>query len=255
MKFGIEIEVNMNPGMDRHTLAALISAAGIPCVAEGYNHTTRRHWKIVTDATLSGGRLQGAEIVSPILYGQAGLDALKIVCEALDANVTVDMSCGLHVHHDAGNHDADAFKRLVKIFLKAEKSMDSVQPRSRKNSRWCAALAQTPSQFNDMWNRLDEIISTRAAAHFFGSTESARYRKLNFRSLLTHGTVEFRQHAGTTDFAKISNWVLLTSNLMERAKAGNVIKKNMADEMAYLTHGVSRETRKFFKNRAKHFAS
>lgn len=48
-KFGIEIEA-YNCNMER--LARELREAGIHVAVEGYNHTTRDHWKLVTDSSL-----------------------------------------------------------------------------------------------------------------------------------------------------------------------------------------------------------
>ena len=50
-KFGIEIEA-YNCNMER--LARELREAGIHVAVEGYNHTTRDHWKLVTDSSLQG---------------------------------------------------------------------------------------------------------------------------------------------------------------------------------------------------------
>lgn len=75
-KFGIEIEAYNIP---KTTLATALNEAGINCVIEGYNHSRRNHWKIVSDATLN--RLVNPfELVSPPLSGQDGIRQLRIVC-------------------------------------------------------------------------------------------------------------------------------------------------------------------------------
>lgn len=50
-KFGIEIEAY---NCAREKLANELRAAGIDVAVEGYNHTTRNHWKLVTDSSLTG---------------------------------------------------------------------------------------------------------------------------------------------------------------------------------------------------------
>ena len=53
----------------------------------------------------------------------------------------------------------------------------------------------------------------------FSSHNSAfRYFKLNCQSFFRHGTIEFRHHSGTTDFAKIKNWILFTAIVIEKAR-------------------------------------
>jgi hypothetical protein len=58
-------------------------------------------------------------------------------------------------------------------------------------------------------------------------TYGTRYRKLNIESYVTHGTVEFRQHQGTTNAAKIINWIKLTQAIVERA-VNRAVKKGEA---------------------------
>ena len=70
-KFGIELEI---AGISQATALRALSAAGIQAQAEGYNHNTRSHWKLVRDASVRGG----FEVVSPVLEGEAGIaEALK----------------------------------------------------------------------------------------------------------------------------------------------------------------------------------
>lgn len=93
-KFGIEIEAY---NCSRERLARELREAGIEVVVEGYNHTTRPHWKLVTDSSLNGN--DTFELVSPILVGETGLRELEKVCWVLDlCDVKVNESCGLHVH-------------------------------------------------------------------------------------------------------------------------------------------------------------
>ena len=62
-RFGVEIEFKGN----RTEVANQINMLGVACIEEGYNHHTRSHWKIVTDASL--GYDNAGEVVSPILQG------------------------------------------------------------------------------------------------------------------------------------------------------------------------------------------
>ena len=50
-KFGIEIEAY---NCSRERLARELRESGIEVVVEGYNHTTRPHWKLVMDGSLNG---------------------------------------------------------------------------------------------------------------------------------------------------------------------------------------------------------
>ena len=75
-KFGIELELI---GITREQAIAALTGVGIEVREEGYNHETRRHWKIVSDASVRGG----FELVSPVLQGDAGLNSrvLQVLAE------------------------------------------------------------------------------------------------------------------------------------------------------------------------------
>lgn len=96
-KFGIEIEAY---NCDMRRLPRELQDAGIVVAVEGYNHTTRENWKLVTDGSLQGNNT--FELLSPILVGEAGLKELEKVCWVLDlCDAKINDSCGLHVHLDA----------------------------------------------------------------------------------------------------------------------------------------------------------
>ena len=191
--FGIEIELVHG---NKYAMRDALQRAGIDCEVEGYNHTTRPHWKIVTDSSIRGG---GYEVVSPILKGEEGLDEVRRVCEVLnEQGATVNRSCGLHVHHGAEDLKARHLQNLLNLYRRSEGVIDSMMPVSRRenNNTYCRSL-----------QHLNE-----------GEHPGGRYYKLNLESLHVHGTVEFRQHSGTTEAEKIINWVNITQMMVERSK-------------------------------------
>lgn len=207
--YGVEIEFIG----DRRAVEVAINAMGIECRWEGYNHNTRPHWKIVSDSSVRApGQYfpTGWELVSPILKGDDGLEQIRKVCEAMgQAGATVNATCGLHVHHDAQDFTTKTFKNIIKIYARFEPVMDSLVADSRRgtNNRYCQTLAYIDI---DELVKYDSLIAIR---NLYGS----RYRKLNIESYTTHGTVEFRQHQGTTNATKIINWIKLTQAIVERA--------------------------------------
>jgi hypothetical protein len=209
--FGIEIEMY---NVDSSIVAYQLTSAGIPCNVEGYNHTTRGHWKIVGDGSISG---QGAcELVSPVLNGADGLAQIDRVCMVLEANnAKVNRSCGLHVHHDANGFTADSLKKVIKTYARIEKMVDGFMPVSRRGSRSYYAKSVIGIDY-------DRHIED-------GGTEGgSRYYKVNCQSFYRHGTVEFRQHSGTVDADKIKNWVLFTALVVEKAR-GRVASDKVLD--------------------------
>jgi hypothetical protein len=208
-KFGIEIEF---VGVTRDAVACALRAAGIEAYVEGYNHTTRPYWKIVTDGSLQyrGQRRTpyAGELVSPVLQGAEGLEQLKTVCEVLTAlpNCTVNRSCGLHVHLDCQRMTVGEIAKVFERYAKYESQLDLVMPRSRRgNSRWCDSIAGREESIK----RCDS--KTRQGAAL------GRFYKVNLTNVSTRGAIEFRQHSGTTDFHKIANWLVFLQQFVEKS--------------------------------------
>ena len=76
-KFGIELEI---VGISQEAARKAMQAVNIKVHQEGYNHNTKKHWKIVPDGSVHNG----FEVVSPILQGEAGLEEAEIVARALE---------------------------------------------------------------------------------------------------------------------------------------------------------------------------
>ena len=206
-KFGIEIEAY---NCTREKLASELRAAGIDVAVEGYNHTTRNHWKLVTDSSLTGNNT--FELVSPVLEGEAGLKELEKVCWVLEyCDVKVNDSCGLHIHMDAADFDLQTWKNLALSYKHLERVIDSFMPQSRRQNYYCKGLSSISVADIQAAQNINDL---RAA---FGNN---RYRKVNLEAYARHRTVEFRQHSGTTNFTKMENWVRFLNGLITFAKSG-----------------------------------
>lgn len=225
--FGVEIEFfNATP----QAVIAEMERRGIAVKFEGYNHTTRRHWKIVTDVSVTGvgtGVGRGLEIVSPPLKGWEGIEELRQILEGLETvGARVDKSCGLHIHHDAKDFVGKDFANLYVMYYKFEKFFDAMVPVSRRGNtnHYCKSISREQIE---VLAKATTIADVQAV---FPDPSFDRYYKLNFCSFFRHGTVEFRQHGGTIDFDKISNWIILTQAIVERAKGSKVPLKHDREE-------------------------
>ena len=248
-RFGIEIEAIAPSNMGRADLAQQIShLAAVECVYEGYNHTTRPHWKVVTDASLSGDGVC-FEVVSPILDGEDGLAQVTRVMDALDRlECTVNRSCGLHVHHDATEWGVKEIKNVSRLWLKYESAVDQIMPASRRGNagRWCRSNLRT-----SLARQLAEVSrSAGISAVIESMSGGSRYYKLNLSSKFVHGTVEFRQHSGTVSAEKAVNWVKMTAGFMraaENAKQINVTGAGKFENLAKI--GKDRMLTAYLKRR------
>ena len=205
-KFGIEIEAY---NCSRERLARELKEAGIEVTVEGYNHTTRPHWKLVTDSSLSGN--DTFELLSPILVGETGLRELEKVCWVLDlCDVKVNESCGLHVYIDATGFNMETWRNLALSYKHLEPVIDRFMPASRRDNRYCRGLGHVS----------DEMIRSARTVDELKGRIGDRYHKVNLEAYSRHKTVEFRQHSGTTNFTKMRNWVLFLHKLVTFATMG-----------------------------------
>lgn len=201
-KFGVEMEAF---GVSRQTLKTQLLNQNIACETEEYNHSARRHWKFVNDSSISGSN--SFECVSPILIGNAGLEELRKVCTVLQMNnVQVNKSCGVHIHFDATGIGFIQMQNLLLNYISFEEEIDSFMSITRRASV----------------NQYTRSVKTRSDAVKAATTLSGlisafpdRYYKVNMKAYERQNTIEFRQHSGTVEYEKISNWVLFLHNLVD----------------------------------------
>jgi hypothetical protein len=261
--FGCELEF---VGATRDLVAAAINAAGIACEDHYAAHrprTNRDAWVVCPDGSVSGG-----EVVSPILRGRAGLEALAKVCAAMtSAGADVNTSCGFHVHVGARNVlTMRQVRNVAKMFLRHESAFDAILPPSRRAgaNRFCGRNANASfGTLADKFARLDDARNLRDVAVVMngGFDErnhytSHRYFSLNFQSYASHGTIEFRQHSGTVDATKAVEWVKLVVGFVIRATEIEGVKNDPTPAtLAELLRKTDAAGRRFFTARAAYFAA
>ena len=236
--YGIEIET-ASP-VSRDTLARLLEEkTGFTVQSERYNHNdSATKWKVVSDATIreTDACPHKAEIVSPILKGEAGLKKLEKILNALnEVGVIVNKSCGIHVHHDAKMLNTEQMIKLSQFYTFYETILDSLQPMSRRASNsYNTPMKNCREHSSELFDRIEsrksmdnwisresnnpdnasKTINMRTA---FGG-QFARNCKLNILCAYDrHDTIEFRHHSSSTEFLKLKNWIILTQAMMKFA--------------------------------------
>lgn len=236
-RFGVEIEAY---NCSRERLARELQDAGIQVTIEGYNHDARSHWKLVTDSSIEGR--DTFELVSPILVGEEGLKELETVCWVLDAcDVKVNESCGFHVHMDASDFSIETWKNLALSYKHIENIIDSFMPRSRRDNRYCESMRNLPE------TRITGANTIRDLQQAFNNN---RYYKVNLEAYSRHRTVEFRQHSGTINFAKMEKWIRFINGLIIFAQTGQLPSRTTLDRLPFLDE----KQKLFFKLRTKKLA-
>lgn len=232
--FGVEIECLVAASLMRESA----TRNAMPFQYEGYNHTdNNRYYKFVSDSSIRGEN--PIECVSPVLIGREGMKSLENCCKALnEANAQVNRSTGLHVHIGAQNLSDEAYVNVFKNYQRLERVIDTFMARSRRanDSQWCRTL---------IGKDFDLCMTKHDVLNIMNGN---RYYKVNACSYARHQTIEFRQHQGSTDFEKISNWVNFCAKLVAWSKK-NVLSSEITsiDEIPFLT---SKE-KSFFKSRAE----
>lgn len=240
--FGIELEVY---GAERSRILNEMRRLGIQVESETYNHSTRGYWKIISDSSISGSN--GNEIVSPVLTGVDGIEQVKKVCLALNrAGAKVNTSCGFHVHFGANDLSIPNFKSLFISYMELESKVDEIMPSSRRRSTntYCKSLLSIAGNKNAAINK---IKTARTITEMSRAFSGSRYFKLNIQSFQRHGTVEFRQHSGTTQFSKVKNWIMICARLIEYAKQNGVTNN--------LNHFLNESLQDYMADRAADLAA
>lgn len=258
---GVEIELFVN---DLNALVIALAEKGVRAHVERYNHATPSgYWKIVTDGSLDDELssrtrgMSGYELVSPPLDTPTMAFQLHLVCQALKvAGAEVNKSCGFHVHHDIKDLSLDHIKNVYRLYDKHHASLEAFFPRLRRagHNGYCMSLKEERSLYEGgTWYHVRPVIELVEEATSIQDMQrlvarnqarsSIRYTALNFCSYISYGTLEFRQHSGTTNYDKMIHWVMLTQAMIAAA----VRKRKIAPLTAHMaTREVLALTRDIF---------
>ena len=237
LTFGVEIECY---NAASNIIRERATANNLNIAYESYNHRDgHNYFKFTSDASIQGE--MPIECVSPVLKGKSGFADLKKCCKTLnEAGVRVNRSTGLHVHV-GGIQTATQYINVFKNYKALERVIDTFMAESRRgnNSQWCRTLSD---------HNFDNCLSIDDVRNVLGCD---RYHRVNAESWSRHRTIEFRQHAGSTNFEKIQMWVTFCIKLVVWS-AENVITDtiNTIQDVPFL----SDKEKAYFQTRANEFA-
>jgi hypothetical protein len=219
LTYGVEIECIRPVNLTMAEFARRMSEAGVPTNAEHYNHHSRNYWKIVTDGSLSDRHGVGMEVVSPILRGEADFEQIRKVSEILMGVCKINKTCGLHVHVGLPRREHRLPQNVLRLYHHYESVIDGLMPPSRRGNAngYCR-----PTTFNERIGGASTLEALRSSYGF------DRYRKVNLESIWRHGTVEYRQHAGTVEAEKIIAWATLVLKLTAVANSAPALPEGPA---------------------------
>lgn len=203
--------------------------------------TTPEFWGVTTDASLPSNSL---EVQTAPMAMKLGEDTTKeFLGSVVDSGLwKVTDRCGTHVHIDC-NDIKDKYnlvRKLMASFFVFDDIFLAMQPRSRRNNRYCSPLGKDHAVRNrnnsfDKGFNMDEILkmqSTNDILHtYYKATgealsrmmrdhyNEARYYGINFHTLFDgRGTVENRYHEGTISHSDIMQWTALNQHVVDTSR-------------------------------------
>jgi len=207
---GVEVEF-MGPSWEEVRNA--LRKKGLSAEIEGYNHQTRRYWKIVSDVSVQGPNR--GEVVSPVLKGKQGLVELRKALMAFqEVGMKVNQSAGLHVHFGASGFTLKQWKNTILNYAGFEPIIDQMmQPTRRRNENF---YARSLNKIPNLKEKIENATTFRELQN--NVFRNLRYLYINLEAYDRHGTIEFRQHASNIEVDSVINWVLFLHYLIEVSK-------------------------------------
>jgi hypothetical protein len=212
---GIEIECGVNK-VNTQVARALKKWGGAKKTDGSIHMTDRRH-------TL--------EFVTSPARGDSFVDQIKDFTSALHTcDATVNASCGLHCHVDAGELTDRQILNVAHLYYRIEPALYGIVARSRRSNHYSKAFSSHfgAKKVREIFREKDWVVrSQKLDTLLYGSLEAARraklnhsqnsdarYYGLNLNAIPLHGTIEFRLHQGTVNPTKILMWGAICSAIV-----------------------------------------
>ena len=230
--FGVEVEMT---GITREK-AATIVAEILGTTASRPDSTcyqTRiiadqaaRKWKVMRDSSITSIRNDGSdasmdeykvEFVTPPL-GYDDIELLQNIIRKLrESGAKSHSSCGIHIHVDGANHNANSLRRLVNFMTSRQDLIYEALQIGRREYDWCQKfntdlLKAMKCDKNLTKEKAEEIWYSRANSGYTGGIDHShynrtRYHGVNLHSYFSKGTVEFRLFNSTLHAGKIKAYI------------------------------------------------
>lgn len=212
LRFGVEIEFK---GLTLERASEVLTSKNVEApFITGRIHTTTKTWKVVKDlsvTTFDGG----GEVVSPILQGEAGLAQVAKVLDILkNSGAYVDKKCGVHVHVDASSFEEHELIHMMERYLDNEEEIGLFVNHTRRQNCYCLPI-RGHHRCVHMLRRGGYTL--RRLRNYF-----PRDLTVNIHSLVRHGTIEFRQHAGSLEAKEVCPWIRWCLHFMEASRHSKI---------------------------------
>ena len=229
--YGVEIEFT---GIARRMAANIVaevlgSRASTPngsCYrTQAIRDAKGRDWKIMRDSSIRPECKVGndysdeyrVEFVTPILQ-YSDLETLQaIVRKFREHGGVVNDSCGIHVHIDGANHNANSLKNLVNFMYNRQDIIYEALSIGERKNHWCKPICRDLrqnicKQSSPTLASTEQIWYSEANDNYTGGIDhqhynNTRYHALNLHSFFSKGTVEFRLFNSTLHAGKVKAYI------------------------------------------------
>ena len=230
--FGVEVEMT---GITRERAAAIVAEV-LGTTASRPDSTcyeTRiiadqaaRKWKVMRDSSITSIRNDGGNapmdeykvefVTPPLTYGD--IELLQNIIRKLRENgAKSHSSCGIHIHVDGANHNANSLRRLVNFMTSRQDLIYEALEIGNRADRWChklnsALLVEMKKDKNLSKEKAEQIWYSSANDGYTGGISHehynhTRYHGVNLHSYFSKGTVEFRLFNSTLHAGKIKAYI------------------------------------------------
>ncbi len=212
-----------------------------------------------TDGSLNLG---GVEFVSRPMNGDNLFDKISHFCNILNKKkYFVDKSCGLHIHLETPKK-VNYLKKIYLFYKKFEPLIFNMVPKSRQRTSYCHKYERYyKNSIQELFNvkTLNDfksmVYETKSKEEVKGITSGHCYKKrycwINLHSIFYQGTLEIRNHSGTTSAEKINNWLLLHLTILDYLKKVDLNTVNELDvnKKTFLSIFPNKELKNYVKER------
>lgn len=161
-----------------------------------------REWKFQRDVSIAGDDAKKCELVTPILH-YSEIETLQELIRRLrhaGAVSNAQVGAGVHIHIGANGHTPQTLRNLANIMASHEELIsEALKLDSSRVRRYCRTV--DPNFLEQLNTRTPATMSTLADIWYKSQGENygrnthyngSRYRMLNYHSVFTKGTIEFR---------------------------------------------------------------
>lgn len=230
--FGIEVEMT---GITREKAATIIAETfgTIPSCPSSSCYKTRtitdqkdRKWKIMRDSSITPIKNDNGnastdeykvELVTPPL-GYEDIEVLQNIIRKLRENgAKSHSSCGIHIHVDGANHNANSLRKLVNFITARQDLIYEALEIETRADRWCkklnsSLLTEMKKDKNLSKEKVEQIWYSSANDGYAGGVNHehynrTRYHGINLHSYFSKGTIEFRLFNSTLHAGKIKAYI------------------------------------------------